>query len=442
MTSILILGAGKSSTYLIEYLANRCVSKGWSLIVADLDKEVAARKLEGRPGTQAEQLAWDDAERRRALISNVDVVISMLPAAMHPTVALDCLDLGKHFFSASYESEELRKMRPEIERNGLFFLNECGLDPGIDHMSAMKIIDQTRAEGSKILSFKSYCGGLLAPESEDNPWRYKFTWNPRNVVLAGQATARYVENEELKFIPYHQLFRRTEILRFPGLGDFEGYPNRDSLSYRKVYGVENIPTMLRGTLRRVGYCKAWNVFVQLGMTDDSFRMDLPQGATLKQFLKAFLPDLGQASVEEKLAEVIPDLDFPAFEKIQWLGFFEDRKLPRIKGTPAELLQGILEIDWELQAEDRDMVLMRHHFEIQSTEGIKKLSSSLVCFGQDSISTAMAKTVGLPLAIAVDLFLDGKIQLTGLHLPVIPALYQPILDGLEMFGIRFEEKIES
>jgi saccharopine dehydrogenase-like NADP-dependent oxidoreductase len=442
MQTIVILGAGKSSTYLIDFLADSCSENDRSLILADLDLQMAKAKLKSRSGTQAEELDSQDVEKRKDLISKADVVISMLPAFMHPVIAKDCLDLGKHFFSASYESDELRKMQPDIETKGLFFLNECGLDPGIDHMSAMKIIHEAKAKGEEILSFKSYCGGLLAPESEDNPWKYKFTWNPRNVILAGQGTSRYIEKSDLKYVPYHQLFKRLERISFPGLGDFDGYPNRDSLSYRQVYGLENIPTMLRGTLRRAGFCKAWDVFVQLGITDDSFQMEMPENTTLRQFLNAFLPFHPELSVEEKLADVIPDLDFPSFEKIQWLGFFENRQLPKTKGSPAQVLQAILEQDWNLQPVDRDMIVMQHLIEIQTERGAKKVSSSLVSFGQDSVYTAMAKTVGLPLAIAVDLFLKGKIKLTGLHVPVLPEIYEPILEELEKVGIRFEEKIEE
>ncbi|HSF54505.1 MAG TPA: saccharopine dehydrogenase C-terminal domain-containing protein [Algoriphagus sp.] len=440
MNTILILGAGKSAAFLIDYLADSCKKKGRSLILADLDLHAAQAKLKNRQGTIAEQLDSEDAIQRRELISKSDLVISMLPAFMHPVVASDCLELGKHFFSASYESEALREMRPQIEKKGLFFLNECGLDPGIDHMSAMKIIHEAKAKGEEILSFKSYCGGLLAPESEDNPWKYKFTWNPRNVILAGQGTSRYIHRGDLKFVPYHQLFKRLEIINFPGLGDFDGYPNRDSLSYRQVYGLESIPTMLRGTLRRAGFCKAWDVFVQLGMTDDSFQMEMPHQTTLRQFMNAFLPYHEELSVEEKLVELIPELDFPTFEKIQWLGFFEKRLLPKTKGTPAQILQAILEIDWELQPEDRDMIVMKHLFEIKTKDGVKNVSSSLVSFGQDSTFTAMAKTVGMPLAIAVDLFLERKIQMAGLHLPIQPEIYLPILDELEKWGIRFEEQI--
>lgn len=439
MKTILILGAGKSSTYLIDYLADSCLEKGRKLLLADLDDVAANTKLRNRPYTQAAAIQIDEAEVRKALINQADVVISMLPAFLHPVVAKDCLELDKHFFTASYESEALRLMKPEIEAKGLFFLNECGLDPGIDHLSAMKIIHETKAKGEEIISFKSYCGGLIAPESEDNPWKYKFTWNPRNVVLAGQGTSRFIEKGELKYVPYHQLFKRIETIKFPGLGEFEGYPNRDSLSYRKVYGLEGIPTMLRGTLRRAGFCKAWDVFVQLGMTDDSCQMDLPEGSTYLNLLNAFLPWSATLSVEEKLSGLIPDLDFPTFEKLQWLGFFENRKLPKISGSSAQLLQAILEKDWMLQPEDRDMIVMQHQFEIKTEKGIKKLTSSLVEIGTDSVSTAMAKTVGLPLAIAVDLFLDGKIKGSGLHLPVFPQIYLPILKEMEKRGIRFAEQ---
>jgi saccharopine dehydrogenase (NADP+, L-glutamate forming) len=442
MSTILILGAGKSTSFLIDYLADTCAKKDRHLIVADLDLEAAKARLQSRPGTIAEFLDSIHDAKRRELISVADVVISMLPASMHPLVASDCLSLGKHFFSASYESSEMKALAPEIEQRGLFFLNECGLDPGIDHMSAMRIIHSAKARGEEIVSFKSYCGGLLAPDSEDNPWNYKFTWNPRNVVLAGVGTSCYIEKGDMKYVPYHRLFHRLEPVSISGFAAFEGYPNRDSLSYRAKYGLEDIPTMLRGTLRRIGYCRAWDVFVQLGMTDDSTQMELPQGATLKQFLNAFLPYHDQLSVEEKLAEAIPELDFPTFEKIQWLGFFEDRKLPKTQGTPAQILQAILEIDWELQPEDRDMIVMKHLFEILTAEGTKNITSTLVCLGDDAVRTAMAKTVGLPLAIAVDLFLDGKISITGLHIPTIPELYVPILLELERWGIRFEEQVWS
>ncbi len=439
MYTILILGGGKSAIFLIDFLAESCQTKTRKLILADINLASAQQKLKNQPNTQARQLDIENMDARQSLVKEADVVISMLPAFMHPIVAKDCLEFGKHFFSASYESEQMREMKSEIEAKGLFFLNECGLDPGIDHMSAMKIINFAKSKGEEIISFKSYCGGLLAPESEDNPWKYKFTWNPRNVVLAGQGTSRYIEKGDLKFIPYHQLFNRLETIQFPELGDFDGYPNRDSLSYRSLYGLRNIDTILRGTLRRDGFCKAWNVFVQLGMCDDSFQMNLPENTTMRQLMNSFLPYNPALSVEEKLGNLIPDFDFPAWEKIQWLGFFGDELLPQTTGSPAVILQSILEKNWKLYPEDKDMIVMQHLFQIKTEEGIKEIRSSLVCFGEDATYTAMAKTVGLPLAIAVDLFLDGKIHLKGLHIPVLPEIYNPILDELSRRGIRFKEE---
>ncbi len=440
MPTILIFGAGKSASYLIDYLADSCAQGDRKLLVADLDPSQAAAKLQGRTHTQAMAVNLAEQDSRRQLIEQADVVISMLPAGLHPTVAGDCLELGKHFFTASYESEALRAMRSEIEAKGLLFLNECGLDPGIDHMSALKIIHEAKAKGEVIRSFKSYCGGLLAPQSEDNPWKYKFTWNPRNVVLAGQGTSKFIDHGEVKLVPYQQLFKRVETIHFPGLGDFDGYPNRDSLNYQTIYGLQQVDTLLRGTLRRAGFCKAWDVFVQLGMTDDTAVLQLPLGSTYRQFLNTFLPWSEQLSVEEKLAEVIPDLDFPTFEKLQWLRLFESIPLPITEGSPAQLLQAILEAHWSLRPADRDLIVMQHQFEIQTQMGIKKVISSLVEVGQDAVYTAMAKTVGLPLAIAVDLFLKDKISIRGLHLPVVPELYLPILVALEQEGIRFEERV--
>lgn len=439
MSTILIIGGGKSSSYLINFLADTCQTKERRLLVADLDVTHLETLLNMKKNTEARVLDIYDDTARKSLINEADLVISMLPAMLHPIIAKDCLALGKHFFSASYESSEMKSMKEEIERKGLFFLNECGLDPGIDHMSAMKIIDKAKSDGEKITSFKSYCGGLLAPESEDNPWKYKFTWNPRNVVLAGQGTSRYLENKELKLVPYHQLYRRLDQISFDGLGKFDGYPNRDSLNYRDIYGLKDVETLLRGTLRRAGFCKAWDIFVQLGMCDDTIQLDLTEKTTLRQFLNSFLPYDKELSVEEKLGNLIPDFDFGAWEKIQWLGFFSETTLPKFKGSPAVILQAILEKNWKLYPEDKDMIVMQHQFKIESATGNKSVTSSLVIVGEDSVNTAMAKTVGLPLAIAADLFLDGEIKLTGLHVPVIPEIYNPVLEKLALHGIIFHEK---
>jgi saccharopine dehydrogenase-like NADP-dependent oxidoreductase len=438
MQTILIIGAGKSSTYLIEYLLKSTVEKNRYIILADVNKEIAAKKLRAHHHTLATEIDLDDQKQRRGLIEKSDLVISMLPAFLHPIVAKDCLELGKHFFTASYESDELRKMKEAIDSKGLLFLNECGLDPGIDHMSAKQIIDREKALGNEIISFKSYTGGVLAPESEDNPWKYKFTWNPRNVVLAGQGVSRYIQNGDFKFVPYHMLFRRLEKISFQDVGDFDGYANRDSLVYRKIYGLDKIPTLLRGTLRRSGFCQSWDVFVQLGMTDDTFELDLPNGLTQREFLNAFLPYHKTKSVESKLQDILPWVDLSILEKIKWLGLFDDIVLPKTKGSPASILQMILEEKWRLKNEDKDMIVMQHLFEVKTPKGLKKITSSLVCKGENQEYTAMAKTVGLPLAIAVDMFLDGKIKESGLMLPVTPAIYEPLLSSLEKEGVVFKE----
>ena len=438
MQTILILGAGKSSTYLIDFLMESAGTKNRRVIVADVSEKIAAEKVKSNPFTSAVAIDIDNIAERTSLIQKSDVVISMLPAFLHPIIAKDCLTLGKHFFTASYESEELRNLATEIKSKNLLFLNECGLDPGIDHMSAMRIIEQEKAKGNEIISFKSYCGGVLAPESEDNPWKYKFTWNPRNVVLAGQGVSRYIQNGQNKYIPYHKLFERIDKVNFDEAGEFDGYANRDSLRYRNIYGLDNIPTLLRGTLRRSGFCQAWNVFVQLGMTDDSFQVAFPENISYRGFLNSFLPFHPSKTVEEKLQEYLSSVDQGTMSKIEWLDLFSAKTLPLTKGSPAAILQKILEEKWQLSPMDKDMVVLQHQFEVKGIFGTKEIISSLVCKGENQEYTAMAKTVGLPLAIAVDLFLDGKIKSRGLQIPVHSEFFEPILEALEKEGIIFEE----
>lgn len=438
MQTILILGAGKSSTYLIDFLMESAGTKNRRVIVADVSEKIAAEKVKSNPFTSAVAIDIDNIAERTSLIQKSDVVISMLPAFLHPIIAKDCLTLGKHFFTASYESEELRNLATEIKSKNLLFLNECGLDPGIDHMSAMRIIEQEKAKGNEIISFKSYCGGVLAPESEDNPWKYKFTWNPRNVVLAGQGVSRYIQNGQNKYIPYHKLFERIDKVNFDEAGEFDGYANRDSLRYRNIYGLDNIPTLLRGTLRRSGFCQAWNIFVQLGITDDSFQVAFPENISYRGFLNSFLPFHPSKSVEEKLQEYLSSVDQGTMSKIEWLDLFSAKTLPLTKGSPAAILQKILEEKWQLSPMDKDMVVLQHQFEVKGIFGTKEIISSLVCKGENQEYTAMAKTVGLPLAIAVDLFLDGKIKSRGLQIPVHSEFFEPILEALEKEGIIFEE----
>jgi saccharopine dehydrogenase-like NADP-dependent oxidoreductase len=368
----------------------------------------------------------------------------MLPALFHPVVARACLRHRRHLATASYVSPEIGALQEEAEAAGVTLLMECGLDPGLDHMSAMRAIEHIRVRGGQLVSFKSYCGGLLAPSAEgDNPWKYKFTWNPRNVVLAGQSTAKYLEHGRPRFIPYQQLFGRTETLAVPGYGEFEGYANRDSLSYRTPYGLENIPTILRGTLRRPGYCAAWQALVRLGLTDDTVHLDNPATLTWRELVEAYLPASPLAGLELplRLANYL-GLNPVGQEmgRLNWLGLFSDRVVGLANATPAQLLEKLLTEKWALEPHDHDLIVMQHLFEFELNGRINHLTSSLAVEGDDAVQTAMAKTVGLPLGMAVRRLAQGQLQQRGVVIPVQASLYEPILDELAAdYGIRFAEE---
>lgn len=439
MKNILIVGAGLSSSSLIKYLLDNSTKYQWKVYVGDVNKETAESKINGHPNGIAINFDIFNETQKDAEIAKADVVISMLPAKFHPIVAQSCIKQGKHMLTASYVSNEMKQLNDEAKSKGLSFLNELGVDPGIDHMSAMKIVDKIRNEGGKLLTFKSSTGGLIAPEYDNNPWNYKFTWNPRNVVLAGQGVSMYLEKGDVKYIPYHRLFERLEKIEIPGLGDFEIYPNRDSLKYREIYNLNDIPTIFRGTIRRPGYCKAWNIFVQLGLTDNTYIIENSTNMTYRQFINMYLPYHNTKSVEEKIIEQFNiDINSDEMNKLKWLGIFENDKIGLEKATPAQILQKKLEEKWVLGKDDKDLIVMQHQFEYSKNNKNYRIISSLNVIGQDTTHTAMSLTVGLPVAIATKMLLTGKIKLTGVHTPVIPELYNPILDELEQYGIVFTE----
>lgn len=441
MTRILIIGAGRSATCLIDYLLDHSEQYNWTVTVGDMDINLALAKVNQHARGRAIRFDIHDQELRQREIMGHDLVISMLPALLHSEVARDCVEYGKHMATASYVSADMKALNADAQRKNLLLLNECGLDPGIDHASAMQIIDQIHEKGGDVLSFRSYCGGLVAPESNDNPWGYKFSWNPRNVVVAGQGTTQYLENGELKFIPYSRLFRQAETIEVKGYGRFDGYANRDSVSYIDVYGLGNIRTMLRGTLRQHGYCKAWNVFVLLGLTDDTSRITHANRLTYTSLIDAFLPP-GTGTVKEKLKRLAgPDWDADTEAMLDYLELFSDKKIVMEEGTPAQLLQALLEEKWKLGANDKDMIVMQHQFEYKEAANgqVKRLNSSLVVMGEDQNHTAMARTVGLPLAITVKNFLTGQFVLNGVQAPVVKAIYEPMLAELALLGITFSEE---
>ena len=441
MRNILIIGAGKSASTLIQYLLNKSDCENLHLIIGDLSLALAQRKTNFHKNATAIELNIFNETQRKTEIQKADIVISMLPANLHIEVAKDCIIYRKHMVTASYISDAMQSLDASAKENNLIFMNEIGLDPGIDHMSAMKVIDEIREKGGKMILFESFCGGLVAPESDTNLWNYKFTWAPRNVVLAGQGgAAKFIQEGTYKYIPYHKLFRRTEFLEVEGYGRFEGYANRDSLKYRSIYGLDDVLTLYRGTIRKVGFSKAWNMFVQLGMTDDSYIIDDSETISYREFVNLFLPYHPTDSVEIKLRLLLGiEQDDIMWDKLVELDLFNKNKIVGLKdATPAQILEKILNDQWTLQEYDKDMIVMYHKFGYELHGKQHQIDSKMVCIGDDQTYTAMAKTVGLPVAIATLQILNGNIKTPGVQLPITKEVYLPILAELENFGIHFNE----
>ncbi len=433
---IFIIGAGRSASSLIKYLADESENNNFQIRVGDKDLSLVKNKIESNPRLEAIHFDVLNEAQRASEIQKADLVISMLPARLHFTVAQDCVKFSKNLVTASYVSEEIKSLDKQAREKGIILLNEIGLDPGLDHMSAMKVIDDIKTNGGVLKSFKSYCGGLVAPESVSSPWQYKFTWNPRNVVLAGQGTAKYIRNGKYKYIPYHRLFKRIETLSILNQGEFEAYANRDSLSYREVYGLNEIPTLLRGTLRRPGFCESWDLFVELGMTDDNYEMDV-SGMTYLDFLNSFMREAKNTSQNHLKSHF--GISENVLIKFNWLGFFGDTMINIQKATPAKVLQSILESKWTLGKDDKDMIVMQHQFIYEIGGAEKELHSSFMTYGEDQVFTGMSKTVGLPVGIAAKLILTGKIKASGVKVPVTKDIYIPVLNELKKFGINFIEE---
>jgi saccharopine dehydrogenase-like NADP-dependent oxidoreductase len=440
MENIFIAGAGRSSGALIRYLLDYSLGRDITVTIGDASLDHIKTISGDHPNALPVEFDVNNASHRHSRISEADIVISLMPPHLHGLLITDCVSLKKHFLNASYINDEILSLHQSAVDAGILVLCECGLDPGIDHMSAMQAIDRLREEGCDLKSFKSYTGGLIAPESNDNPWSYKFSWNPRNVILAGQGTARYIMDGKYKYIPYSRLFSDTENVDVRGYGRFEGYANRDSLSYRHHYGIDDIPTLIRGTLRYQGYCRAWNVFVQIGLTDDSYRIEKSEDLTYRELVRALLPShlKGGSELEDVARLCGLPVDGEAMTMLSWTGIFDDIAIGLPNASPAMILQKLLEEKWLLKSEDKDMIVMQHRFGFIRNGKEQTLISSLVVKGEDSTNTAMAKTVGLPLAIVARLILEKKINLKGVHIPVKKEIYEPVLKELVDFGIGFDE----
>jgi saccharopine dehydrogenase-like NADP-dependent oxidoreductase len=423
MKRILVLGAGKSATCLIDYLTRVCTENHWVLTIGDADAEALRKKLQKSASVHPVRVNVENPDERKSLIENADLVISLLPPALHILIAGDCVENSKNLLTASYVDDEIRKLSPRIREKKLFFLCEMGLDPGIDHMSAMQIIHRIQGAGGNISVFRSHTGGLVAPESDDNPWHYKISWNPANVVKAGSAGAIFKEAGQIKKISYPDLFEKTGLVEIKPLGKFAWYPNRDSLAYIPVYGLESAHSFIRTTLRHPDFCAGWKNLVKAGLTDD----ETPVPSGIKTLIEWSRPILPFVNASNKYL-------------YDQLGLFENEPLPAGITRSAKILQYLLEKNWKMKDTDKDMILMLHEFEYELNNKKKFLQSSLIVKGENALRTAMAKTVGLPLGIAAKLVLENKIQLQGLHIPITQEIYEPVLNELALEGIRFREEI--
>ncbi len=433
---------GKSSIFIVEYLSELVKEKNWKLTLCDRNLDALSAKIGNPSYIDYKTTDIIDNNKRSDLISSADFVISMLPAFLHNLVAKDCLNHSKNMVTASYVSEEMKALDEQVKEKGLLFMNEIGVDPGLDHMSAKRVIDEIHELGGKFSRFETFTGGLIDPKSDNNPLNYKFTWNPRFVVIAGSSgSVKFLQEGQYKYIPYHRLFRRTELIEIENYGMFEGYANRDSLKYIKSYNLEGIKTMYRGTFRRPGFSRFWDVFVQLGATDDHYTLENSDQLTFRSFINSFLVYHPNDSVELKLMHYLKlDYDSDIMSKLKWLGVFEETKVPLKNATPAQILQYILEQKLKLEEGDNDMIVMWHKFIYELNGKQYDRESSLVCIGEGSTHTAMAKTVGLPLAIYTKHFLEGRIKKTGVHIPITADVYEPVLKELEDHGIVFKEKV--
>ena len=444
MSHILLLGAGKSSFYAIQYLLDKCQEKGWQIHIVDRDPKQAEAWTKGHPQVNIHRLNITvDHESRRQLLSKADLVISLLPAPFHALVAKDAAELGTHMLTASYATDEIRSLSSSFVAKDRILCMEMGLDPGIDHMIAMQMIDSIRDEGHTLHSFYAFTGALLSAQAvEGNPWQYKFTWSPAQVIRAGREGARFIKEGKHKFIPYQHIFRRIERIHIPSQGHFECYANRDSVAYRDIYGLEDIQTIYRGTLRPPGFCDAWHMLVQSGLTDPYAMIHGLEHMSHKNFCNVFLMYHPTDSTELKWAHYMQlELHSETMHKLKWIGLFEDTPIGMSGSAPAiDVLAHILEKKWSISPTDQDKVVLweKIHFKDKDTGQLYKQQVHLSCEGEDADRTALAKTVGLTLAICAKLLIEGHLNgLKGLQLPTSPRIYKPILKELDTFGIRFE-----
>jgi saccharopine dehydrogenase-like NADP-dependent oxidoreductase len=438
---IALFGAGKSATVLIEFLKKKSIEKNWQIIIADTNEDALQTKVGLHSHVETSVISLENETARREIVLNSQVVISLMPPHLHCLLAEDCLTLKKHLLTASYIDATMKEKAQDIESNNLTFIYEMGLDPGIDHMSAMKLIHDITAKGGELQSFRSHCGGLIAPESDDNPWHYKISWNPKNIVNAGKAGAVYKSLQKEINVPYHLLFNPENEVTVPGHGSFAWYANRDSLSYIDLYGVGKESDFLRTTLRHKNFVLGWQYIVAWGFTNEDNTITT-DGMTIADYFNFHIiknaSDHWQELLRENNTSLLKEDEKTVLKQLIYLGLFDLSHINKGSCSSAEVLQWILEEKWKLQPDDKDMIVMLHEINYTLSNRQKAVKSALVLKGDNSSNTAMAKTVGLPLGIAASLLVEGQISKRGLLIPVIPEIYHPVLKHLEEEGISFND----
>ena len=441
MKRILVIGAGRTSTSLINYLISKSIEQDWFITVADQSLDLAKQKSGNHPRVKAVKFNIFNEKERSAHIAKADIVASLLPETHHIHLVKDCLLHRVHLVTASYVSSQMESFNERASSSGLIFLNEMGLDPGIDHMDTLRLINKIKNKGGQLISLRSFGGGLIAPENDDNPWGYKITWNPMNVVIAGMASARYVKDGKLKIVPYNRLFLDVHRVEVPGVGTLEAYPNRDSIKYRRIYHATKIPNVFRGSLRQPGFCEAWQALVQIGLTDNRYIVPDAHKLTYEEWLSFYLDKKNNRTIKKTLANFLNVTEeSEIIKKIKWLGLLSDDKIGLTDPTPADILLDLLQKKWKFSKTDKDMVILQTEVEYLIDEAKEKIVSTLVLYGKENYNTAMSETVGLPMGVGVNLILNNKISERGVIIPIYPDIYKPALKELAKMGIVFKEKL--
>ncbi len=444
MKKVLILGAGQSAPYLISFMLENAEKHDWFVTVCDKNLELAEKRVNNHPRGQALEFDVTDIQLRQSLIKEADIVLNLLAPAFQYAVAADCVMLGKHVITASYTDQRVSELNNEALRKGILILNEMGLDPGIDHMSAMRLIEKVRGEGGKIKGFLSYGSAVPEPSEDLNPLKYYITWNPVNVVLAGKAGALYLEKGKKKLLSHSQVFHRTWAVEVEGVGKMEAYPNRDSLIYTEVFNLPNVETMVRATLRYPGWSEVWRKIIQLGLPNDTMITPGLSEMTYREFTEMFLPfnSSGDNTAKQVANYLGINPTGTIMQKLEWLGLFSDEKIGGNPKTAVDVMVELLKKKLEMPAGKRDLVILMHQIDAEFEDGtVKRYTSLMKDYGSEQF-TAIAKTVGLPAALAAKLLLTEQLQLRGVHIPTHPAIYTPVLEELQNYGIAFEEKVET